>query len=282
MATSCETARPQPEPVAGSRVFGARQLSGDLEGTADDRAPLVLLHGLTFDRRMWKPALAALRRRDPGRLVLALDLPGHGGSPMQVPCDLGDVAAAVASAADDAGLDAPVLVGHSISGVIATGYAVAYPTRGVVNVDVTLDTAFIRLLQANREALEGPGFAGTWRGLLASMQMEVLPDTARQLLSTDLPRQDVFLAYQRQALEQSEAELQRFIAHTLDALRQSELPYAIIAGHEYDDAYTAWLHDRLPQASVTVFPNSGHFPHLADPERFADCLAATGQWGERR
>ena len=281
MTTASQTARPQPEPPVESRSFGARQLSGDLEGTADDRPPLVLLHGLTFDRRMWRPALAALRQLDPGRAVLALDLPGHGASPMRFPCDLDDVGAAVASAVEDAGLDAPVVVGHSISGMLATGYAARYRTRGVVNVDVTLDTAFIRMLQANRAALAGPGFAGIWRGLLASMQMEVLPDSARQLLSTDLPRQDVFLAYQRQALELPEAELQRWIAQTLDTLRQSRLPYTIIAGHEYDDAYTAWLHDVLPQATVTVFPNSGHFPHLADPERFATFLAATGEWNGR-
>ncbi len=279
MATVSQSARPQPEPPVASRAFGARELSGDREGTADHRPPLVLLHGLSFDRRMWQPALTALRQRDPGRAVLALDLPGHGGSPMQDPCDIDDVAAAVASAVADAGYDAPVVVGHSISGVVATRYAVTYPTRGVVNVDVALDTAFIRMLRANRDALVGPGFAGIWRGLLASMGMDLLSADARALLSTDLPRQDVFLAYQRQALVQSEAELQGFIARTLDTLRQARLPYAIIAGHAYDDAYTAWLHEVLPQATVTVYPNSGHFPHLADPDRFAECLAATGQWG---
>jgi pimeloyl-ACP methyl ester carboxylesterase len=45
------------------------------------RPPLVLLHGLTFDRSLWRPSLAELRRIDPGRRVLALDLPGHGASP---------------------------------------------------------------------------------------------------------------------------------------------------------------------------------------------------------
>ena len=29
-------------------------MAGVLEGTPDDRAPLVLLHGLTFDRAMWQ------------------------------------------------------------------------------------------------------------------------------------------------------------------------------------------------------------------------------------
>lgn len=38
-----------------------------------DTAPLVLLHGLTFDRAHWDPTLAELARLDPNRRALALD-----------------------------------------------------------------------------------------------------------------------------------------------------------------------------------------------------------------
>lgn len=37
--------------------------------------PVVLLHGVTFDRRMWWPAAAELADEC---LVIAVDLPGHG------------------------------------------------------------------------------------------------------------------------------------------------------------------------------------------------------------
>ena len=56
-------------------------LACSLEGDTDRRAPLVLRHGLTFDCTMWWPALAELRQVDPGRRILAVDLPGHGQSP---------------------------------------------------------------------------------------------------------------------------------------------------------------------------------------------------------
>jgi hypothetical protein len=36
-------------------------LAGSLEGDTDHRPPLILLHGLTFDRMMWRPAQAELR-----------------------------------------------------------------------------------------------------------------------------------------------------------------------------------------------------------------------------
>ena len=40
-------------------------LAADDYGNSDDRAPLVLLHGLTFDRSMWRPSLAELHGIDP-------------------------------------------------------------------------------------------------------------------------------------------------------------------------------------------------------------------------
>jgi pimeloyl-ACP methyl ester carboxylesterase len=52
----------------------------------------------------------------------------------------------------------------------------------------------------------------------------------------------------------------------------------IVAGSEPEPDYRTWLLQRLPQAVITVFPDSGHFPHLAHPDRFAQCLADTGAW----
>ncbi len=264
--------------AAHSRAFGTARLSGFLDGRPDDRAPLVLLHGLTFDHRMWLPAIAALRVRDPERHVLVLDLPGHAGSPMLPACDPEDVAAAVASAVEDARLDRPVMVGHSMSAVIATVYASAYPTRGVVNVDQVIDTSSLHMLQANKAAITGPGFAHVWPAILASMHIELLPENMQGLLSTELPRQDVLLAYWRQGLETPIAEMEAGVAEVQAILRRKEIPYAIFAGYEWDAATMQRLNEALPQATVTVVPNSGHFPHLADPDRFAQLLAQTGQW----
>ena len=264
--------------AAQRRAFGTARLSGFLEGSPDRRPPLVLLHGLTFDHRMWLPAIAALRVRDPERQMLVLDLPGHGDSPMLSACDPEDVAAAVASAVEDARLDRPVMVGHSMSAIIATVYASAYPTRGVVNVDQVMDLSSLDMLQANKAAITGPGFAHVWPAILASMHIELLPENAQRLLSTDLPRQDVVLAYWRQGLETPLAAMEARVAEVQDILMRKEVPYTIFAGHEWDAATMQRLNEVLPRATVIVVPNSGHFPHLADPDRFAQLLAVTGEW----
>ena len=64
----------------------------------------------------------------------------------------------------------------------------------------------------------------------------------------------------------------------LAALRTADVPYLIVAGTDPEPDYRQWLSEALPQAVITVFPGSGHFPHLAHPDRFAKCLAATAQW----
>ena len=269
-------------PVRLSPPNGASLGSGALRGYAfgepNGPAPLVLLHGLSFDSRMWLPAIESLQQLDPERPVLALDLPGHGGSPRQQACDPEDVAALVASAVEAAGFVDPVVVGHSIAAVIASVYVARYPSSGAVNVDQALDPGSLDMLRANRATVTGPGFSTMWAMLLRSMQIDLLPPAARDLLNTATPPQEVVLAYWRSALDASLEQMQARIDDGLAEVRRRRVPYLVAAGHEYDSGYMNWLRDALPQAIVNVFPDSGHFPHLADPGRFAACLAGTKRW----
>jgi pimeloyl-ACP methyl ester carboxylesterase len=55
-------------------------------------------------------------------------------------------------------------------------------------------------------------------------------------------------------------------------LRDSGVPYLYLAGDDLDPDYRRWLSAHLPTATVQVWPRTGHFPHLADPSRFAQLL----------
>src|SRR5262245_35799192 len=94
-------------------------LVADSSGLPDGRAPLVLLHGLTFDRTTWRSVLDELDVVDPTRRAVAFDLPDHGLSAPLDSHDLEAVAIAIHDAVEAAGLEYPVLVGHSMSGVIS-------------------------------------------------------------------------------------------------------------------------------------------------------------------
>jgi pimeloyl-ACP methyl ester carboxylesterase len=255
-------------------------LAGDLTGGPDHRPPLVLLHGLTFDRTSWHPVLTELATLDPGRQVLALDLPGHGESPAWPGYALEPIADAIHRAVAGAGLSMPVLAGHSAGGVIATIYAARYPARGVVNVDQPLQVEpFAQLVRSLACPLRGPGFAQVWEQFEASMGIGLLPQSAQDLLqSARYVRQDLVTGYWREVLDEPPGEVARKTADGLAAVRDAKVPYLFVAGHELDHGYLSWQNQMLPQAEVTVWPGSGHFPHLAQPGRFAELLAATAQW----
>jgi len=255
-------------------------LAADEDGQPDERPPLVLLHGLTFDRSMWRPILAELRLVDPGRQIIALDLPGHGQSPGWSSYDLASLSAGVRRAVEDAQLRSPVIVGHSMSAVIATDYAARYPTRGVVNVDQPLEVArFAALVRPLAEKLRGPAFPEIWEMFARSMHVELLPESAQRLVrSTAAPRQDLVTAYWRELLDRPTADLVVDVTNALARLRAAGAPYLVVAGDDLEPGYRQWLMKTLPQTTIAVWPGSGHFPHLAHADRFADCLAATGRW----
>ena len=231
----------------------------------------VLLHGLTFDRRMWEPVQGALPA---GAEVLALDLPGHGATPPLPERGLEPVADWVHDAVTAAGIEAPIVVGHSIAGPIATIYAFQHPAAGVVSVDVSLHfEPFAAGLRAARQQLAGDGFAAAWGTFQESMQMDRVPDEHRELIRAgDHASQQVVLSYQADLLERPLAEVAGERDRGLDRLRAMELPYLAIFGDPIDPAERTWYAEALPQARVEVWPVGHHFPQLADPRRFADRL----------
>ncbi|MFK3979013.1 alpha/beta fold hydrolase [Micromonospora sp. NPDC050397] len=251
------------------------RLAGDIQGTADNRPPLVLVHGLSYDRRQWGPLLDELATVDPDRQVLAVDLPGHGESPRWENYDLDEVVAAIHTAVTAAGLTAPVVVGHSLGGVLVTMYAATYPTRGVVNIDQPLLVGkFGEILRQAEPVLRSPAWGEVWNRMLVNMQVDQLPQPARDLVSTATdPRQDLLLGYWNEILTKSAEELGERRVRDLGVIRSEGVPYHYVTGYEPDPAYRGWLKSALPELVITVLPDSGHFPHVVHPRQMAAMLA---------
>jgi pimeloyl-ACP methyl ester carboxylesterase len=264
------------EPAA--RLVGG--LAADDYGRDDGRPPLVLLHGMTFDRTIWRPVVTRLHRIDPHRRILAIDLPGHGQSPDQPSYELDRVPDGLSQALEEAGIVAPVVVGHSAGALAATIYAGHYSTRGVINVDAPLQmNAFAGFVQSLGERLRGPEFSTVWQIFYDSFHTELLPASAQDLVRSNCrPRQQVVLGYWQQVLDGRIDEVAALADQAMAALRASGVPYLHIAGEEPGAGYREWLGDRLPAATIEVWDQSGHFPHLARPDEFARRLAATKHW----
>jgi pimeloyl-ACP methyl ester carboxylesterase len=270
MYISAETASRGP---AATSVQRWANLSGRSHGERDGQGcPIVLLHGLTFDHQMWNPVMDLLAR---SHRAIAFDLPGHGASPSLGETGLRPVVAAIHDAVLDAGLTAPIVVGHSIAGAVATTYASQHPAAAVVSVEdpVRLEpfATFVRSLRAQ---LIGDEFAATWAVFQESWHMDLLRSEARALLAAgDRPGDDrlqqVVLSYQADVLEGTLEEVARWRDAGLAQLRAGAVPYVTLHTSSLDRASKSWLVERLPQAEILEWPVGHHFPHVSHPDRVA-------------
>jgi pimeloyl-ACP methyl ester carboxylesterase len=90
---------------------------------------VVLLHGLTGSRAYLEPYAGWLART---HRVVAIDLPGHGGSDMIEPFTFPEAARVMADAAEAAGVERPVVLGHSFGAPLAVAWAAERPVAGIV------------------------------------------------------------------------------------------------------------------------------------------------------
>ena len=257
-----------PETATASRIRWAG-LAGREHGDATgSERPLVFLHGLTFNRRMWDPVLGFLSDQ---HHAIAFDLPGHGGSPPLIESGLAPVVEALHEAVLEAALDRPILIGHSIGGPLAALYAATYPAAAVVSIEGGIRIEpFAAMLASVRTQLTGDRFDEGWAPFQQSFQMDSVPAPYRHLLRVgEHGSQQVVLSYQADLLERPLEDVIRWRDSGFSRLRDQGTPYLALQANPVDHADRDWLAARLPQAEVIVWPVGHHFPHLAHPARLA-------------
>jgi pimeloyl-ACP methyl ester carboxylesterase len=229
--------------------------------------PVVLLHGLTFDRTTWRPVI---ERLGDGLRAVAIDLPGHGETGGE-PCRLDEVAERVHALLGELEIERPVVVGHSVSGAIAGIYAGTYTALGVVNVDQPLDVRpFAQLVRRLEPALRGPGFAEAFEPIQASMEIWRVPEPERShLLTIQDIRAELVLGYWAELLESDPDELQARIEATTAGASRAGIAYLGVFGRELASADRAYLRAHISALQLEEWPEHGHLPHLVEPDRFA-------------
>ena len=145
--------------------------------------PILLVHGWCCDHAYFAPQLEHFARR--GHRVVAVDLRGHGRSdrPLQ--------AYTMQVFADDLAwvcgrleLAKPVVVGHSMGGIVAFDLAARYPElpSGVVMLDaaVVLPSAARAAIPGFLRKLRGPGYREALRDYVANSLFIPTDDRERQ------------------------------------------------------------------------------------------------------
>ena len=90
---------------------------GYAEAGGGEKTPIVFLHGVSSDKRVWRPQLEHFGRT---RRAVAFDYPGYGESdPAPEGTTRDDYASAIISAMHELGIDRAYICGLSLGGVVA-------------------------------------------------------------------------------------------------------------------------------------------------------------------
>jgi pimeloyl-ACP methyl ester carboxylesterase len=229
--------------------------------------PVLLLHGLTFDRTNWRPIV---QRLDGEVRTIAVDLPAHGESGGSA-IPLHEVAARVHDLARELGAERPVIVGHSMSGAIASIYAATFPTLGAVSVDQSADVRpHSRAMHELWPALNGPGFASAFDAFERSMGLEKVRQPLRsEILASQRILPEVVLGYSAELVDVEPDEMQ---AQIENEMMRITCPYLAVFGRPLPSGEARYMLDRLKRLQITEWPDGGHFVHLVDPDRFTERL----------
>jgi pimeloyl-ACP methyl ester carboxylesterase len=144
--------------------------------------PLLFVHGWTCDHTFFTPQFEYFRG---AHRVIAVDLRGHGASDKpQQDYTMATLADDVRWLCERLDLQKPVVIGHSMGGLIALVLAARYPDlpAAIVTLDsLIVPTAEMReMVPALVETLRGPDFREVQRQLVSEMLFVPTDDTARK------------------------------------------------------------------------------------------------------
>jgi pimeloyl-ACP methyl ester carboxylesterase len=223
--------------------------------------PILLVHGWTHDHGYLEPQFEHFRAR---HRVVAVDLRGHGDS------DKPDQDYTIDGFADDLawlvgeiGLHRPVVVGHSMGGVVALELAARHPelTGAVVMLDSPV-FASPQLLEAVQPVIEGlktPRFREVQRELVAAVSFLPTDDRERAARIVD----HMSSAPQRVMASSFES---LFAHDSAAAARACRVP-VLYVGAAHPMADLARFRELCPNLTTGQAIGAGHYFQLEVPEQ---------------
>lgn len=245
--------------------------------------PVLLLHGWPTSSFLWREVMAPIGRAN---RVLALDLPGFGGSdkPLGVRYGFELFESAIDGFLEQLGIDEVALAAHDLGGPVAAHWALR--RRGRVAKLALLNTLiYPQLSPAVIEFVTAASTPGVREQLTSPEGLEA---AMRLGLADESNLTDDLLAGVREpfASEESRRALaDAAIGLELEGLTEIErelgsltMPVRLVYGEEDrilpDVGQTmARLERDLPQAVVTALPGCGHFLQEEAPEQIGELLA---------
>ena len=222
-------------------------------------APVVFLHGFGADLNGWRPVHRLLPETRPG---LAIDLPGHGLSPLGEDASFQALVEAARVVLAEERVAAAHLVGHSLGGAVAASLAhkpgvnaLSLMLIAPAGLGEDVNAAFFDgFLRADTEAALAP-----WLRMLATDPSALGSALARTTLRQR--RERPLVSEQRRLAEMAFASGRQAIG-VRDLLASPTRPTKIVIGLE--DRITPPHHTEGLSGLIALhrFPHIGHMPHL--------------------
>lgn len=235
--------------------------------------PLVFLHGIGGAARGWRGQLVFFKDR---YRAIAWDMPGYGGSAPLPAVSIATLADALQDFLQQIGAAKPILVGHSIGGMIVQQFLVQHP--GVARAVVLAQTspAFGNAAgdwQKNFiDARFGPLDRGeTMRTLAPSLVRDIVgddPDPAGLELARDCMASVPEATYRATMLSMLGFDLRA-------ALKDIPVPTLVLSGSRDKNAPAptmAKMASTIPAAEYVEIEGAGHLVNLERPKTFNAAL----------
>jgi 3-oxoadipate enol-lactonase len=234
---------------------------------------VVLVHAGIADSRMWEPQLRSFPK---SHIVIRLDLPGFGNSPIET--NPISYRGSVGEALDAAGVERAAVVGTSLGGMVALDFALDSPERvsALVLVGAGTDdhdySEEMQTFDAEEEAAVARGDLDA--AITANLDFWVA-GPRRTLDEVDPKIRELVADMQLQALRQSkghdDARADRLDPPASQRLGDVNVPTLVVTGDEDVEDFRM-MGDRLardiPDAERATIAGAAHLPNLERPKEF--------------
>lgn len=236
---------------------------------------LVFLHGIGGNAASWRYQLAEFSH---AYRAIAWDMPGHGDSAMVSEPSFPKYAQYLHEFLAEHKIEQPILVGHSIGGMIVQEFMATYPnlTRAAV-------------LYATSPAFGPKG--GAWQQQFIRERLgpldegktmaELAPHIVKSLIGSRAAAAGIALATQSMAAVPEHTYRATMLClldfDRREALGKINIPCLLVTGEEDTNALPAMMEKmaaKIPGAQFRCLPGLGHLAHLENPTAFNAVLGA--------
>ncbi|MBX6771421.1 MAG: 3-oxoadipate enol-lactonase [Chloroflexi bacterium] len=242
---------------------------------AGDGEPLILIHALGVDHRLWDDIIPLL---SPAFRVITYDVRGHGATDVPAgPYTMVDFAEDLAGLLDALGIERAHLTGLSMGGMIAQQFAISWPWR--VRSLVLADTASEYSQEGRRQLAErariaeergmGPLIEPTLERWFTPAFRSAHPeavDRIRAILASANPT-----GYAASCRAIAQADMTEHLVNVT-------APTLVLVGSEDRSTppeMALQIHEHIPGSRYEVIAGAAHLTCVAAPAEFAQAVIAT-------